>query len=767
MQGKVYIGLVFLMVIASSCSVQRFLPPGEKLYKGSTITVEKNPAVKASNKQLRNLLKEAVKPRRNKFLLGQPYKVWWWYVIGEPDPDKTEKGLRSFLRKRLGEAPVLSSRINPTTTAENMESFMENIGYFRTAVQGDTVNTGYFVKARYTAQVQHQYTIKSITWVKDSSALLNLLERRQKLRPVLKVGQPYRLSDITAERDRLDLYLKTRGYYYFNPDYLMAYADSTIGDHGVDLYLNIKKSAPAMALHPYRVNRIVVFPNYSLASALPDTTMRHVEVYDSLLISDSSRKFKNSLFARTITYRPGRLYSSRSQNVTLNRLISLGSFKFVKNRFERVTDTIDPYRLDVFYYLTRAKTKSIQGAIDGFSRENNSLGMQLSVNWKHRNLFRGAEQLSIRAYTGFEVSSADSLRNNNSYRVGVEANIKFPQYVIPFLRIRENNFYPPNTNLLVGYELYRRQLFYTKNLFRIQYDFTWKKNIRNEFTLAPVSLSYLSATGITDTFYKQAAINPSLLVNVNSEVIPGSYFSYTYNNGLGRRRDKIYFNTSLDWAGNIMGLAMGSKGYREKEIFGTPFAQYVKVDFDFHYTRRLRNNWDWANRLLVGVGFPYNNSAFLPLTKQYIIGGSSSVRGFRVRSLGPGAHRPSAEDQRYYQVIGGDYKLLANTELRIPITGQISTALFLDAGNIWTKDTLLFGPAGQLSKSWFSEVAVAGGFGIRFDATVLIIRADLGIPLRKPYESTTRKWVFNQIDFTNKPWRRENLILNIALGLPF
>ena len=751
----------------SSCSVRRFLPEGERLYKGSEIKVEKTPEVKATKKQLSNLMKQAVKPRRNKFLLGQPYKVWWWYVIGEPDPEKTEKGLRSFLRKRLGEAPVLSSRINPTVTAENIQSFMENVGYFHNTVQGDTVNFSYFTKSIYIAQVQPQYKIKSITWVKDSSALLNLLEQRQKLRPILKVGEPYRLSDISAERDRLDLFIKTRGYYYFNPDYLMAYADSTIGNHEVDLYLNLKKTTPETAKHPYRINKIIVYPNYSLASNPPDTTLKYAVLYDSLIINDSAKKYNNRLFAQTITYRPGRLYSSRSQNTTLNRLINLGAFKFVKNRFEIVNDSADPYRMNVYYYLTPAKKKSLQGAIDGFSKENNSLGAQVSVNWKNRNLFRGAEILTIRAYTGFEVSFADSLQNNNSYRIGAEGSIRFPRYVIPFLRIKENNFYPPNTNLLVGYELYRRQLFYTKNLFRIQYDFTWKQNIRNEFTLAPVSLAYLSATGITDSFYKQAALNPSLLVNVNSEVILGTYLNYTYNNAFGARKNKYYFNGSIDVSGNVAGLISGAKRYREKEIFGTPFSQYVKLDFDFHYTRSLANKWDWANRIMIGIGIPYNNSAFLPFSKQYIIGGSSSVRGFRVRNLGPGAYKPTAEDQRFYQIIGGDYKLLANTELRIPLTTQISAAVFVDAGNIWTKDTILFGAAGKLSKEWLSEVAVAGGVGIRFDATVLIIRADLGIPFRKPYETTTRKWVFNDIDFSKRTWRRENLILNIALGLPF
>ncbi len=156
-------------------------------------------------------------------------------MIGQP---KREKGLKAFLRNKLGEPPVFSSRINAKATAENMQSLMENLGYFHTTVQGDTVNTGsYFTKANYNAQVQPQYTLDKIEWVQDSTELIKLLERDFKRRGLLKTGNPYTLSDITAERDRLDLFLKTRGYYFFNPDYLMAYADSSVGNRKVNLFL--------------------------------------------------------------------------------------------------------------------------------------------------------------------------------------------------------------------------------------------------------------------------------------------------------------------------------------------------------------------------------------------------------------------------------------------------------------------------------------------------------------------------------------------------
>ena len=216
-----------------------------------------------------------------------------------------------------------------------------------------------------------------------------------------------------------------------------------------------------------------------------------------------------------------------------------------------------------------------------------------------------------------------------------------------------------------------------------------------------------------------------------------------------------------------MGLLTGAKEPREQEIFNTPFAQYVKADVDLRYNLKVKKKFSWANRLQVGVSYPYNNSNVLPFSKQYIIGGSNSLRGFRVRQIGPGSYLPTIEDQQYFAVIGGDYKLQFNTEVRIPLFAKFSGAVFMDLGNIWTKDTLLFGKAGQLKKDFYKEIAVAAGLGVRFDAGVILLRADFGFPLRKPYLPDGQRWVIRTIELGDRYWRQQNLILNIAIGYPF
>ncbi|MEO6722674.1 MAG: BamA/TamA family outer membrane protein, partial [Ferruginibacter sp.] len=755
--------LLMIATVMSSCNVQRYLPPGERLYRGATIQVEKEKGVKASSASLRKQLKLASKPVANKFVFGRPYKVWWWFAIGQP---KRPKGVRAFFRNKLGEPPVLSSKVNPTVVAQNMQDFLNNLGYFHAIVKGDTLNSGYMMRALYSAHVLPQYRIKNISWINDSSDLVKLLADKQQ-DGILKPGNSYRLSDIQAERSRLDLYVKTKGYYFFSRDYIMAYADSTIGNNEVNLLLSLKNSIPENARHPFTINRVAIFPNYTLLLPPPDTSRKGMAEFDGLMIRDTVHKFKSSLFQQVITYRPGEIYSSRNQNATLNRLINLGTFKFVKNRFEQVNDPSDPYRLNVFYYLTPEKKKTVQAEINGFSKENRFVGTQLGVTWRNKNAFKGAELLSVKVYGGFEFSFADTLKNSNNYRIGGETSISLPRFYLPFFKTKESGLYPPHTRLLLGYENYRKQLFYSKNIYRLQYEFNWKQSSNVEHVLSPLALTYINAGNVSDTFNKQTIRMPSLAANVYDEIILGSFYDYTFSTANPFAKQQWYFNAAIDVAGNVAGILSGAKRARQKEIFNTPFAQYLKTDFDIHYQVKLPRELTWVNRLLIGIGLPYKNSSMLPFSKQYIIGGSSSLRGFRMRQLGPGSYLPTRYDQVYFMVIGGDYKLQFNTEIRFPIFAKFTGAVFLDAGNIWTKDTLLFGRAGQLKKDFYNELAVASGAGIRFDAGLVLLRADLGIALRKPYLPAGQRWIINKMELGDRYWRQQNLILNLALGFPF
>jgi outer membrane protein insertion porin family len=93
--------------------------------------------------------------------------------------------------------------------------------------------------------------------------------------------------------------------------------------------------------------------------------------------------------------------------------------------------------------------------------------------------------------------------------------------------------------------------------------------------------------------------------------------------------------------------------------------------------------------------------------------------------------------------------------------------VFVDAGNIWTKDTVLYGKDAQFSKSFMKDIAVSAGIGFRVDLSILLIRLDIAAPLREPYLPRGQEWVIKDINLFNSAWRRENLVYNIAIGYPF
>ena len=108
-----------------------------------------------------------------------------------------------------------------------------------------------------------------------------------------------------------------------------------------------------------------------------------------------------------------------------------------------------------------------------------------------------------------------------------------------------------------------------------------------------------------------------------------------------------------------------------------------------------------------------------------------------------------------------------NAEFRQKLFSFLNLALFVDAGNIWLINEDETRPGAKFSKDFMSEIAVGAGLGLRLDFNILILRLDLATPLRVPYYEKNDRWTFDKIDFGDKAWRKDNLILNIAIGYPF
>jgi outer membrane protein assembly factor BamA len=299
----------------------------------------------------------------------------------------------------------------------------------------------------------------------------------------------------------------------------------------------------------------------------------------------------------------------------------------------------------------------------------------------------------------------------------------------------------------------------------------WKENEQKEHLFNITEITYASPQNVTPLYQEQILANESLGKVIEKQLIFGPTYSYTYTNTLQKRKkNTFYYKGTIDLAGNVAGLVTGANSKKGDtiKIFDVPFSQFVKIENDFRHYYKLGPDSQLASRIIVGAGFAYGNSGEMPFIKQFFIGGTNSLRAFRARSIGPGSFDgASANTSTFLPDQSGDLKLEFNTEYRAKIYGLVKGALFLDAGNIWLLNENSEKPGAKFSKKFMNEIAVGAGAGLRFDFSFLILRTDLAFPLRKPYLADGDRWVLDKIDFGSGPWRRENLVFNLAIGYPF
>ncbi|HEY0274316.1 MAG TPA: BamA/TamA family outer membrane protein, partial [Chitinophaga sp.] len=489
-------------------------------------------------------------------------------------------------------------------------------------------------------------------------------------------------------------------------------------------------------------------------------------LYKNFRISDPKKEFKPIVFDRIMMLEPDSLYRLRKHDATLQRLVSLGTFKFIKAQFRPYSR--DSSLLNATFFLTPYPKHSLQFELRGTSKSNNFVGSEIAVSTKNRNWLHSATLLELNLSGGFEVQNGGQNIGKNSYTLKGELAATFPRFITPF-RLNPVTPFVPRTRISAAYELWSQQDLYKLNSFNLQAQYIWKQSRYVSHTLSPISITFVLPTDTTAAYDSIIHYDPSQRAALEKQFILGSNYTFTYNNQNDKRVHGFYFSANADIAGNLAGLFLKkNQGDTAKAILGVPIAQYVRFQVDGRYYWRLSRNVTWVNRVFAGYGLPYGNSRQLPFIKQYFTGGSNSLRAFRARTLGPGSYRLPDSISRYIANESGDIKLELNSELRMHLVSILNAALFVDAGNIWNQKYIPDQPGSEFHLSNVpAQTAVGAGVGLRVDASIVVVRLDLGIPLRKPWLDPGQRWVFNQIDFGDGAWRKENMVLNIAIGYPF
>ena len=257
--------------------------------------------------------------------------------------------------------------------------------------------------------------------------------------------------------------------------------------------------------------------------------------------------------------------------------------------------------------------------------------------------------------------------------------------------------------------------------------------------------------------------SPYLKMSMMDQFIPKMSYTYSYTSPQNLR-NPIRWETTVSESANILSLGYaiaGEKwGEKEKTMFENPYAQFFKIETDFRKTWKLGEYSELVGHLNAGIIFSYGNSTTAPYSEQFYVGGANSIRAFNVRTLGPGGYYVPIRKFSYMDQTG-DIKFQANLEYRSRLFGNLYGALFLDAGNVWTRHDDGYRTGGQLKmKNFFDQLAVGTGVGIRYDLDFFVLRLDWGIGIHLPYDT-------GKSGYYNIPKFKDGQSFHLAIGYPF
>lgn len=756
--------LICIVSLFAACNESKYLAEGQNLYVGNKIKTKTTDVKKGRAKAVASELEDLLRPRLNSKFLGFRLRLWVYNIAGTP---KKEKGFKHWLKYKVGEPPVLATPSMLEKNRDVLQNHLENKGYFKDTVMLDAPVKNKKLTAIYTAQFGPQYTIRNVSYPRDSSILSKMIDssargrRQRRRRTRLREGRPYDLDAIKAERVRIDTRLKQRGFYFFNPNYIVVDVDSTVGDHKVDMFVKLKDETPEEAQEVWRINKIKVFAQYDLHS---DTNRRGVTIPGGIRLVDTAHLFKPSLFPNTIIFRPGNIYKLNDHTQSLSRLVSLGVFRFVKASYEKSDSAGNG--LDVTYYLNPTQKKSIRFEVSGLTRSDNTTGGEIALTWRHRNLFKGAELFTSSIYGGLEEQLLGGGVKISTRRYGVDLNLYIPRIVSGPFHWSTSSQFVPKTRINLGYDLFDRSHQYTLTSARGSFGYIFKQSLATEHTVNLININYVRPTNIDPLYQLGLDTNITLARAIEKKFIIGTSYNFNYNSQArpNHKKNNFYFNGNVDGSGNLLGLITGANLDKGKEvhIFNTPFSQYIRFEGDIRHYLSLGRYSMLASRVTGGIGIAYGNSTTMPFIKQFFAGGTNDIRAFRSRALGPGSYfRGNPNKNAYLPDQPGDIKLEMNLEYRAKLFSIVRWAFFVDAGNIWTRnyDSTRVGSA--FSSHFLDDLGVGIGTGLRFDLSILVLRIDMATPVRYPWLSEGHKWVFNKMGDIS------TMVLNLAIGYPF
>ena len=737
----------FLLLLCS-CSSRKYLSEGEYLLDKISITSD---TTRLNTSSLQGYVRQQPNSRwvsLVKFPLGI-------YLLSSPGSNSS---FNKFLR-RMGEAPVVYDTLLSARSQQLIRDAMFNMGYLHATVSTQEKYDGYKVRVNYQLHPGKRYTVSGIDMDIQDTAVAREMERIAK-HSLLSVGMPFDANVLNNERSRITSHMNDNGYYSFHRDFIRYEVDTVSGSEKVHVSM--------------------------IVSPRTDATSRTTQIHQLYRVGDVSFTydrstgspiwFRQSVLDKVNSLVSGNIYRESDLSDTYSRINSLGAV--AATNIQLTPNAQDSTLLDAKVVITPARLNAVQLGLDGTNTAGD-LGVAANFIYQNRNVFHGSEIFSLKFRTAFEaIRGLKGYADQNYFEYSIEGGLQFPDFIFPFVSHDFRRRSRANTEFNLMYASQNRPEFHRRVL-TAAWKYRWnskERNSQHRFDL--LDINYVFMPWISDTFYKTYIENPEsrnaiIAYNYKNLLIVKMGYQYQYSSaGLATPmgiygKDAYTYRIAVETAGNALhgicnlaGTKKNSDGQRT--LFNIAYAQYAKFDFDISKSIRFSDRASLAMRFALGVAYPYGNSDVLPYEKRYFGGGANSVRGWSVRSLGPGSFVGNDGNIDFINQTG-DVKLDMSVEMRMRLFWKFDGALFVDAGNIWTLRDYKEQPGGQFRwDTCWEQIAVSYGLGLRLNLNYFLLRLDAGMKAINPaYQDTKRHYPIIYPNFNR------DFALHFAVGLPF
>lgn len=761
--------ILLLCLLCYGCSTVSHLPQDELLYMGTRpASVEGSTDAPLRSRAVSEAKVAFVSPPNNALFGSSRYRTplplgLWTYNAFVGD----STGLRHWLFRTFATQPIYISTVNPALRANVAESTLRNYGYFDSNVsyRVDTLKGGRKAKLSYTLHLGMPWYYGEVAY-RDFYPAIDSLIRATWHERLLREGEQLSYASLGGERNRLFTLLREHGYYYYRPEMISILADTTAIRGRVQLRVSPATNLPSYVIKPWHVGHTyITFKGAPTASATRADTLQ--EPHISYLYHGKHLPIRKALLTSRIGYRYGDLYSPTAQNNTQRELNRLGALSAVSINYVPRDSTYNSDTLDVYIDALLEPPYELSLEANLTAKSNDQIGPGVVASLSRKNLLRLSEVMQFRLKGSYEWQTNRTLRREgtvvNSFELGADVTMSMPQLLFPHSYKRSYER-PVSTTARLYTDWLHRGGFFRMLAFGGNLTYAFSSSDVISHSISPFVLTFNTLEHTTERFDSIMTANPAIGLSFRDQFVPSASYTLTYDNSsrpIHRHPSRVTLGVAS--AGALTSLVYATTGqaltHRGKALLDTPYAQFIKGHIEACRYYRLAPQHTLATRLIAGAIYAYGNSVVAPFSEQFHVGGASDLRAFPLRGIGPGSYHATG---RYaYIDHTGDLKLEANVEWRFPLLGQLSGALFIDAGNVWLLRDDTSRPGAQFRWDSFGrDIALGTGLGLRYNLSVLLLRCDVGVPLHIPYDTGKR-------GYYNVPHFMQGLCFHIGVGYPF